>query len=164
MHNTDQMPQRATSRARPASVRGARVLVIGISAATGACFSVLAGLSVSAMAAPFRRFQVFSVVIAAVAIAVGYLAFRAATTGHTDKVTAVESLFRGMVGAFIGLIVIIAFLLMFRPDSQRLLAHALGRPASSFTIFRLLVASVLLGFGAGFVLRIRTTHKLSPRL
>ena len=154
----DRMPQRATSRARSAWVTGARVLIIAISATTGASFAVLAGLSISAMAAPFRRFQIFSIVIAAVAICVGYLAFRAATAGHTNKETAVASLYRGMVGAFVGLIVIITYLFMFRPDSQSFLAHALGKPGSSFTIFRLLVASVLLGFGTGFVARIRTTH------
>jgi len=138
---------------------GTRVLIIAISAVTGVCFAVLAGLSVSAMAAPFRRFHFFSVVIAVVSIFVGYLAFRAATSGHTDKVTVVNALFRGMVGAFVALLVILALLLMFRPDAQSFLAHALGRPSYTFTIFRLLVASVLLGFGTGFVARIRTRRK-----
>lgn len=136
---------------------GARALIIGISAATGVCFAVLAGLSISAMALPVRRFQVFSIVIAAVAICLGYLAFRAAIAGKTDEETVVASLHRGMVGAFVGLIVIIVLLLMFRIDTHGFLAHALGKPASSFTTFRLLVASVLLGFGTGFVVRIPTT-------
>lgn len=131
----------------------ARILIVGISAATGACFAALAGLSISAMIAPFRRVQALSVVIAAVAIWLGYLAFRAATTGNTDKETAVASLHRGMLGALTGLIVVGAFLLLFRPDAQSFLAHALGQPAYSFTVFRLLVASVLLGFGTGFVAR-----------
>jgi len=133
--------------------------MVALSAITGVCFAVLAGLSISAMAAPFRRFHFFSVVIAAVSIFVGYLAFRAATSGHTDRVTVANSMFRGMIGAFVGLLLMLALLLMFRPDAQSFLAHALGRPTYTFTIFRLLIASVLLGFGAGFVARIRTRRK-----
>jgi hypothetical protein len=96
----------------------------------------------------------FSVVIAVVAICLGLMAFRAAIAGNTDEETAVASLRRGIIGAFIGLLVIAAFLLMFRTDTQGFLAHAMGKPASSFTTFRLLMASVLLGFGAGFVVRL----------
>lgn len=138
-------------------MNGARVLIIGISAATGVCFAVLAGLSISAMAVPVRRFHVFSIVVAVVAICLGYLAFRAAMAGNTDEETAVASLRRGMLGALLALIVIVAFLLMFRTDTQGFLAHALGKPASSFTTFRLLTASVLLGFGTGFVVRVPKT-------
>lgn len=145
---------------------GARVLIIGISAITGACFAVLAGLSISAMAEPFRRFHVFSLVIAVVAVCLGYLAFRAATAGNTDDKTVVAALHGGMLGALAGLVVSIAFLLMFRPDAQSFLAHALGKPASSFSIFRLVVASVLLGFGTGFVARVPATRnspgKITP--
>ncbi len=136
---------------------GARILITGISAATGTCFAVLAGLSISAVAFPVRRFHVFSIVVAAVAICLAYLAFRAAIAGKTDEETLAASLHRGIIGAFVGLIVMVAFLIMFRPDTYAFLAHALGKPASSFTTFRLLVASVLLGFGAGFVLRMPTT-------
>ena len=64
-----------------------------------------------------------------------------------------------MIGAFVGMLVIGLYLYLFRPDGQRLLAHALGRPAVSFTIFQLWLASVLLGFGAGFVARIRIARK-----
>jgi FtsH-binding integral membrane protein len=135
---------------------GARFLITGISAATGACFAALAGLSLSAMVLPVRRFHVFSIVIAVVAICLGYLAFRAATAGKTDEETVLGSLRRGLIGAFVGLIVIMAFLLMFRSATHAFLAHALGKPASIFTDFRLLLASVLLGFGTGFVVRMPT--------
>jgi len=139
---------------------GRRLLIIGISAATGTCFAVLAGLSISAMAFPFRRFQPFSLVIAAVALCLGYVAFRAAIVGKTSGETLVASLYRGIVGAFVGFLVISAFLLMFGADTRAFLAHALGRPATGFTIFRLLLASALLGFGTGFVVRM---PKLRPR-
>ncbi len=64
-----------------------RVLIIGISAATGTCFAVLAGLSISAIAVPVRRFHVASIVVAAVAIFLGWRAFRAAMAGVTDEKT-----------------------------------------------------------------------------
>jgi cytochrome c biogenesis protein CcdA len=86
---------------------GARVLSIGISVATGTCFAVIAGLSISAMVVPIRRFHVASIVLAAVAICLGWLAFRAARADVTEEETekaVVAPLVRGMVGAFVGLI------------------------------------------------------------
>ena len=143
----------------------ARVLIIGISAATGTCFAVLAGLSISAIAVPVRRFHVASIVVAAVAICLGWQAFRAAMAGVTDEKTeetVVAPLLRGIVGAFVGLIFIVAVLLMFGPDARGFLAHAVGKPTSSFTPVRLLAAAVLLGFGTGFVIRLPSATKQPP--
>lgn len=132
----------------------ARLLIVGISTATGASFAVLAGMSVSAVAAPVRRVHAFSVVIAIVAVVLGYLAFRAALAGNTGGRSLVDPLRAGMLGAFIGLLVMFVFLVGYKSDAQGFLAHALGEPASGFTINRLLVVSVLLGFGTGFVVRV----------
>lgn len=139
-------------------MNGARALIIGICAATGMCFAVLAGLAFRAAAFPVRRFHIASLVMTAAAVLLAYLAYRAAIAGRTDEDTLVAALRRGIMGGFIGLIVIIAFLFMFGADTQAFLAHALGQPASSFTTFRLLVASVLLGFGTGFAARMPTTR------
>lgn len=136
-------------------MRVARGVIITVTTITGACFAVLAGLSISAVAAPFRQVRLFSIVIAVVSICVGYFALRAATSGHTDTQTLHSALYRAMLGAFIGLAAMTAVLFLFRPDAQGFLAHSLGRPASTFTSSRLLVASAILGFGAGFVARIR---------
>jgi hypothetical protein len=144
---------------------GARVLRIGISAATGTCFAVLAGLSISAMVVPVRRFHVASIVLAAVAICLGWMAFRAAMAHVTEEETeetVVGPLLHGMVGAFVGLIFIVALLLMFGADARGFLAHALGKPTSSFTPLRLLAAAVLLGFGTGFVIRVPSATKQPP--
>jgi hypothetical protein len=143
----------------------ARILIIGISAATGTCFAALAGLSISAIAVPVRRFHVTSIVVAAVAICLGWQAFRAAKAGVTDEKTeetVIAPLLRGIVGAFVGLIFIVALLLMFGPDARGFLAHAVGRPTSSFTPVRLLAAAVLLGFGTGFVVRLPSATKQPP--
>ena len=143
----------------------ARVLIIGMSAATGTCFAILAGLSISAIAVPVRRFHVASIVVAAIAICLGWQAFRAAMTGVTDEKTeetVVAPLLRGIVGAFVGLIFIVALLLMFGPDARGFLAHAVGKPTSSFTPVRLLAAAVLLGFGTGFVVRLPSVTKQPP--
>ena len=74
----------------------------------------------------------------------------------------VAPMFRGMVGAFVGLIFIVALLLMFGADARGFLAHAVGKPTSSFTPFRLLAAAVLLGFGIGFVVRVPNATKQPP--
>jgi uncharacterized protein YacL len=146
-------------------LKAARLLIIGISAATGTCFAVLAGLSISAMAVPVRRVHVASIVVAAVAICLGWQAFRAAMAGVTDEETeetVVAPLLRGTVGAFVGLILIVAVLLMFGADARSFLAHAVGKPTSSFTPIRLLAAAVLLGFGTGFIVRVPSATKQPP--
>jgi hypothetical protein len=157
---------RGTCRTSEASfLTGARVLSIGISAATGTCFAVIAGLSISAMVVPIRRFHVASIVLAVVAICLGWLAFRAAMADVTEEETeeaVVAPLVRGVVGAFVGLIFIVALLLMFGADARGFLAHALGKPTSSFTPFRLLAAAVLLGFGTGFVIRVPSATQKPP--
>ncbi len=130
---------------------GVGVLIIAISAVTGATFAALAGLSISEIAFPVRRFHLSSVFAAAIAICLAYLAFRASLAGNTNEEIAVASLRRGVLGAVVCLIVMAAFLILFRIDLQAFLAHTFGKPASSFTTYRLVAASVLLGFGAGFV-------------
>ena len=107
------------------------------------------------MVVPVRRFHVASIVVAAVATFLAWLAFRAAKAGVTDEeteVTVLAPLHRGMVGAFVGLIFIVALLLMLGADARGFLAHAVGKPTSSFTSVRLLAVAVLLGFGIGFVI------------
>ncbi|HEU5452776.1 MAG TPA: hypothetical protein VFU76_12360 [Terriglobales bacterium] len=131
-----------------------RLLIVGISTVTGASFAVLAGMSAAAAATPVRRFQPFSVVITIVAIVLGYMAFRAALAGNTGGRALVDSLRAGMLGAFVALLAMFLFLVAFKSSTQGFLAHALGKPTSAFTINRLLVVSVLLGFGTGFVIRV----------
>lgn len=131
-----------------------KVLITGISAVTGTCFAVLAGLAISAAVFPVRRLHGFSIVLAAVALCLAYLAFRAAIAGKADQETASASLRAGILGALLSLLVLGALIVMFKAGTQGFFAHALGMPGSAFTSFRLLVASVLLGFGAGFVLRV----------
>ncbi len=145
----------------------ARVLIIGVGAATGTCFAVLAGLSISAIAVPVRRFHVASIMVAAVAICLGWQAFRATMAGVTNEKTeetVVVPLLRGIVGAFVGLIFIVALLLMFGVEARGVLAHAVGKPTSSFTSVRLLAAAVLLGFGTGFVIRVPSATRQPPSL
>lgn len=139
---------------------GTRALIMVISAATAACFTILAGMSISATFAPVRRFHVASVVIAVVASCLAYLALRTALRARdTDEEAMIASLRPGTIGAILALIMIFALLLMFGDHTRSLLAHALSRPTSSFTTSRLLIASVLLGFGTGFVARMATFRK-----
>jgi uncharacterized protein YacL len=141
-------------------VTGTRTLIIVISAATGVCFTILAGLSIRAAVAPVRRFHISSVAIAIVAACLAYLAFRAAArAADADEEALVASLRPGTIGAVVGLIIIFLLLLMFGDHTRSLLAHALSQPTSSFTTPLLLIASVLLGFGTGFVLGMATFRR-----
>ncbi len=123
----------------------------------GAFFIMLTWLSIKAAIAPVRRFHVFSLVIAAVSICLAYIALRTAIVGQCEKEEILPALLRGMIGALVALIVTVVLLILFRPTYQAFLAHALGRPASSLTFFRLLLASTLLGFGTGFVMCVPKT-------
>ncbi len=129
-----------------------RFVIIVISAATGVCFATLAGMSIAEFVHPVRARHPFSCVIAVFSVFVGYLAFRAAISGKSDELTLVTSLRRGIVGALVGLLAMVLVIFLFRDDTNPYIAHALGNPAYSFTDFRLLAGSVLLGFGTGFVI------------
>ena len=103
--------------------------------------------------------------VAAVAICLGWQAFRAAmagVTGEESEETMVAPLLRGTIGALVGLIFVVALLLMFGADARGFLAHAVGKPTSSFTAVRLLAAAVLLGFGTGFIIRVPSATKPPP--
>ena len=130
---------------------GPRLLITGVSAAAGVCFTALAGLALSASAYPVRRFHWFSIVITVAAIVLGYLAFRAAISARADEEEALASVARGVIGAIVGLVIIGAFLFMFGESTRSFLAHALGRRTTSFTTFRLLVSCAILGFATAFV-------------
>ena len=130
-----------------------KLLITGISAVTGTCFAVLAGLSLAAIVFPARRFHPASVFIAAVAIWFAYLAFRAAVAGRVDQPTLVAALQRGIIAAFLGVVVIAALLLLFGPSTRGFIAHGFSKPMSGFTNLRLMVAVALLAFGTGFVVR-----------
>jgi fumarate reductase subunit D len=133
------------------SATGPRLLITGISAAAGVCFAALAALALSASAYPVRRFHWFSIVIAVAAVLLGLLAFRTAISARADAEEALASVARGVIGAMVGLVIIAAFLFMFGADTRSFLAHALGKPTSSFTTFRLLLGCSILGFATAFV-------------
>lgn len=131
-----------------------------ISAIIGTCFILIAWVSVKAAAAPVRRFHIASVVIAVVAVGLACLAFRAAALRDIDEETLFTSLRRGMVGAFLGLVIVSVFLFLYGDETRALLAHAFSSPTSSFTASPMLIASALLGFAAGFVIRTVRTGRL----
>ena len=131
----------------------ARYLITVISALAGTCFAVLAGLSLSAVIFPVRRFQALSVVIAVAALWLGYLAFRAALAGDVGEGAALRAFHRGVGGALIAVLVMTALLLLFGSATRAFIAHSFGKSTMALPTFRLLLLSALLGFGAGFVLR-----------
>ena len=138
----------------------ARVLITVIGAAIGACFTMVAILSIHASLAPARRFHISSVIVAVISVCLAILAFRVAAM-ETDDEALISSLRRGMFGAFVALVAICIFLFMLGDQTRSVLAHSLNMPTSSFPTSLVLVASVLLGFGGGFVLHMArsSSHK-----
>jgi hypothetical protein len=128
-----------------------------IGAAIGACFTMLAILSVKAAVAPVRRFHISSVVIAVIAGSLALLAFCEAAA-ESDEDRMISSLRLGMLGAFLAFVVICVFLFMFGDHTRSFLAHALSMPTSSFPTPAVLIACVVLGFSVGFVLRAAALH------
>jgi uncharacterized membrane protein YedE/YeeE len=108
--------------------------------------------------APVRRFHISSVVVAVISVCLAILAFRAATM-ETDEEAMVPSLRRGMFGAFLALVIICIFIFMLGNETRSFLAHSLSMPTSSFPTSPVLIGSVLLGFGAGFVLSIALSRR-----
>lgn len=139
-------------------MNAARVLITVISAAIGACFTMLAILSIRASVAPVVRFHVSSVVIAVVVVCLALLSFRAAAIDSEEEAL-ITSLRRGMFAAFLALLVICVFLFGYGDRTRGFLAHSFSMPTSTFTTSSVLIASVCLGFGAGFVLRMTTFRK-----
>ena len=92
----------------------------------------------------------------------GFRAAMAGVTGEETEETVVTPLLRGTVGALVRLIFVVALLLMFGAGARGFLAHAVGKPTSSFTPVRLLVAAVLLGFGTGFIVPVPKATKQPP--
>src|SRR5690348_34815 len=143
------------------NLTGTRVAVTVISAATGACFAMLAVLSIKAAVAPARRFHVSSLVIAVLAVCLALLAFREAAS-DSDEESMISSLRLGMLGAFLAFVLICVLLFMFGDHTRSFLAHALSMPTSSFPTGWVLIDCVVLGFGAGFVLRATALHGRRP--
>jgi hypothetical protein len=112
---------------------------------------MVAILSIHASVAPVRRFHISSVVVAVISVCLAVLAFRVAAM-ETDEEALVSSLRRGMFGAFLALVVICIFLFLLGDETRSVLAHSFSMPTSSFATSSVVVGSVLLGFGAGFVL------------
>jgi hypothetical protein len=119
---------------------------------------MLAILSIRASVAPVVRFHVSSVVIAVVVVCLALLSFRAAAIDSEEEAL-ITSLRRGMFAAFLALLVICVFLFGYGDRTRGFLAHSFSMPTSTFTTSSVLIASVCLGFGAGFVLRMTTFRK-----
>ena len=119
---------------------------------------MLAILSIQASVAPVVRFHVSSVVIAVVVVCLALLSFRAAAIDSEEEAL-ITSLRRGMFAAFLALLVICVFLFGYGDRTRGFLAHSFSMPTSTFTTSSVLIASVCLGFGAGFVLRMTTFRK-----
>ncbi len=126
-----------------------------IGAVSGVCFAALAARALGVLLLT-PRFRAFSLVYAAITAVLSYFSFRAATAGQTDEASFLRAFWGGCGGASAGLLIVFAAYVMFRDGVRVYLARPLGLHLSEVTMFRVVVASLLLGFATGFALRTPT--------
>jgi hypothetical protein len=137
-------------------VHGRRWSIPLIGAVSGVCFAVLAARAVGVLFITPGHFRADSAVFAAIGALFSYLSFRAARLGRTDQASFQHALVGGLIGAFAGLLIVLGAYVMYRNAARAYFAHPIGLRFQQVTLGTLLVALVLLGFGAGFALRMRT--------
>ncbi|HYN14743.1 MAG TPA: hypothetical protein VES66_03020 [Terriglobales bacterium] len=131
-----------------------RWIVPVVGAAAGLYFAVLCAFSIGAVVFPRNVPKAYAVIFALVTAYLAYLGIRAAVVGSSDEDDVVSALRNGTVGALAAVVVVIALYSMFGFSIHAFFAHSLGLHASQVTMFRLLIAFVCFGFGAGFVWRL----------
>jgi hypothetical protein len=135
------------------AVSGTRWIVTVVGAAAGLYFAVLCAFSIGAVVLPRHVPKAYAVIFALVTAYLAYLGVRAAVLGSSDEDDMVTALRNGTVGALVAVLIVIALYFMFGLSVQAFFAHSVGLHASQVTMFRLLIAFVCFGFGAGFVRR-----------
>ncbi len=131
-------------------------LVAIVGALAGFWFAAVSALTVRAALVSTRPVpRPYSIIVALVAAYIAFLGFRAALFGKTDEDSKVHALHAGVAAALLGLLVAGALYLMFGPRTYVFVAHCIGLHPSQIRMFRLLLAAVGMGFGAGFALRMR---------
>ena len=134
---------------------GTRWIISIVGAAAGLYFAALSAFGIGAVALPRHVPKVYSGAFAIVAAFLSFLAFRTAILGKTDEDSIASALGNGIVGALVAVFVVIALYIMFGFALHAFFAHSVGLHPSQVTMFRLLIAFVCFGFGAGFVLRMQ---------
>ncbi len=135
-------------------MKAGRWIVAIIGVAAGLSFATVAALSLGVLAVTAGHFRASSVVFAVISLWLAYRSLHAATRSRSDEESVVRGLQAGIAGALVGLLIVFAGFAMFAQSIRAYFAHPVGLHFSDVTMFRLLVALVWLGFGAGFALRI----------
>jgi hypothetical protein len=98
-------------------------------------------------------------VVAAIGVFFSYLSFRAARLGRPDHTSFQRALLGGVIGALAGVLIVVVAYVLYRDGARAYFAHPVGLHFQQVTLGILTAALVLLGFGAGFALRMPTMHK-----
>jgi amino acid transporter len=128
----------------------------------GVCFAVLAARAIGVLSITPGHFQFVAVVVALACACLAYTCFRCATSGRTDHASFQRAMVGGVLGAFAGLVILLLAYLFYRNGARAQFAHAIGLHFQQVTLGLLLAALALLGFGAGFSLRLPRPSK-NPR-
>jgi uncharacterized membrane protein len=135
-------------------VRRTRCIVVVVGTAAGLYFAVLCAFSIGAIVLPRHVPKPYAVIFSLVTAYLAYLGIRAAVVGSSDEDDMVSALRDGTMGALAGVLIVIALYFMYGFSVHAFFAHSVGLQASQVTMFRLLIAFVCFGFGAGFVRRV----------
>ncbi len=135
-------------------MRGGRWIVASISVAAAMSFALIAIRCINVLVVRISHLSASSMVFAVVAAWLSYRALLAATSGETDEGSILLGFEGGLIGAFLGILIVATGYAMFAQTVRAHFAHPLGLYFSDVTMSRLLIGIVWLGFCAGFVLRI----------
>lgn len=98
--------------------------------------------------------KAYAAIFALVTAYLAYLGIRAAVVGSNDEDDMVSALCHGTIGAIAAVLIVMALYFMFGFSIELFFAHSVGLYVYQITTFRLLMAFVCFGFGAGFVRRL----------
>jgi hypothetical protein len=134
-------------------------IVTVVGAVAGLYFAVLCVFSIAAVVLPRHVPKVYAAIFALVTAYFTYLGMRAAVVGSNDEDDMVSALCHGTIGGLAAVLIVIALYFMFGLSVHAFFAHSVGLHPSQVTMFRLLIAFVCFGFGAGFVQRMNRFSK-----
>jgi hypothetical protein len=133
-------------------MKAGRWIVAIISVAAALSFAFVGIRCVLALRAGHLRAS--SIIIAVIAAWFAARAVQASTSAETDEGSILRGFEGGLIGAFLGILIVAVGFAMFAQTVRAYFAHPLGLYFSDVTMSRLLIGLVWLGFCAGFVLRI----------
>ncbi len=136
------------------AMKAGRWIVAVTSVAAALSFAFVGVRCLGVLALRVGHLRASSIIIAVIAAWLAAKALQASTLAETDEGSILRGFEGGLIGAFMGILIVGVGFAMFAQTVRAYFAHPLGLYFSDVTMSRLLIGLVWLGFCAGFVLRI----------